>query len=312
MTTQNFTVCTASKYIDLLGRCSEFFQVFFKFSVKTKYKCKGFSCISTLLPLFFTEPRCSFLYWGFSGVLLARFPLWSWPNISGRMKRSLVIHYLSVACFKNRKKKRPFSKTFFFKKQNQTFWTAYQEEPSLAGLCRCFLSFRRGPALQPFHETLLSVLVMVFGLLVQNRSELPIGPEKQYPWQTVMLTASGTWVQIASLVLETKDALFDSKTKVNFAKISDAEQSGPKILKTGRNKCVLYKPYSFKRKKIREIFRSLELFKNPLLAFYSFRGFSLEVLCPLLQSSLFFSFLFWKKGEKKIKVLLHRSSILFL
>lgn len=28
MTTQSFTVCTASKYIDLLGRHSEFFQVF--------------------------------------------------------------------------------------------------------------------------------------------------------------------------------------------------------------------------------------------------------------------------------------------
>lgn len=66
------------------------------------------------------------------------------------------------------------------------------------------------------------------------------GPEKQYSWQTIILTASGTGVQIASLALETKDPLSNSKTKVYFAKISDAEQSGPKILTMGRNK------YSFK------------------------------------------------------------------
>lgn len=87
---------------------------------------------------------------------------------------------------------------------------------------------------------------MMFGGLVQDRSELPVGLEKQYSGQTLILTASGTRVQIASPAVETKDPLSDSKTKVNFAKISDAEQSGPKILKMGRNKYLLYKPYSFK------------------------------------------------------------------
>lgn len=43
-----------------------------------------------------------------------------------------------------------------------------------------------------------------------------------------MLTASGTIVQIASLAMEEKGPLFYSKTEVNFAKISDAEQSALK------------------------------------------------------------------------------------
>lgn len=87
---------------------------------------------------------------------------------------------------------------------------------------------------------------MLFGGLVQNGSELSTGPEKQHSWQTIILTASGTGVQIASLALEIKDPLFNSKTEVKFAKISDTEQSGLKILKMGRNKYAIYKPYSFK------------------------------------------------------------------
>lgn len=46
-------------------------------------------------------------------------------------------------------------------------------------------------------------------------------------------------MQIASLAMETKAPLLYSK--VNFAKISDAEQSAPKILKMGRNRYIFYK-----------------------------------------------------------------------
>lgn len=44
---------------------------------------------------------------------------------------------------------------------------------------------------------------------------------KQQPAKAIMLTASGTRVQIAFLAMETKAPLFNSKTKANFAKISE-------------------------------------------------------------------------------------------
>lgn len=89
---------------------------------------------------------------------------------------------------------------------------------------------------------------MVFGGLAQNKSELSIGPEQQYTWQTIIITASGTRVQIASLALEIKDPLFNSKA--HYPKISGAELSGSKILKMGRNKSEFHKPYFFKWKKL--------------------------------------------------------------
>lgn len=58
--------------------------------------------------------------------------------------------------------------------------------------------------------------------------------------ESILLTASGTIVQIASLAMETKASLFFSKTKVNFANISDAQQSASKMLKMGRNRYVFY------------------------------------------------------------------------